>query len=203
MGVRVGHVDLALRRRGRLERLGWRTQPAASLVDPALAVGLVGVVRGLLDREVFSQAPLGLGKARRSGLCDRARFLGALGVEAAFGLSAASAPTGSCPRRYSSIARCGSIEMCSTRSRQARSVRRPATSEVPSARETSPRAATSTTIARSPRRYAATPSAAATVDLPTPPLPVTTTSEWSNRGCPSMADPRPAGDSGALRGRGS
>ena len=33
--------------------------------------------------------------------------------------------------------------------------------------------ATSQTIVRLPRRAAATPSAAATVDLPTPPLPVT------------------------------
>jgi hypothetical protein len=87
LAVRVGHVDLPLRRRGRLKRLRWRTQSAAGLVDPARAVGLVGAVRGLFDREVLSQAPLGLGEALRSRLGDRARFLGALGVQAPFGLA--------------------------------------------------------------------------------------------------------------------
>ena len=41
--------------------------------------------------------------------------------------------------------------------------------------------ATSHTIVRSPRRAAARPSASATVVLPTPPLPVTKTSRFSNR----------------------
>ncbi len=57
----------------------------------------------------------------------------------------------------------------------------PAAPEAPSACETSSRAATSTTIVRNPRRLAARPRAAATVDLPTPPLPVTTSSECANR----------------------
>src|SRR6185295_12913656 len=61
----------------------------------------------------------------------------------------------------------------------------------PSTRETSSRRATSAMIVRSPRRAAASPRAAATVDFPTPPLPVTTRSGLSSR--PAAAARRAAG----------
>src|SRR4051794_2708607 len=86
--------------------------------------------------------------------------------------TSASAREGSWSTRYSSIASSGSIEMWCRPGASSSSC----TPVPPSTRETSSRRATSAMIVRTPRRAAASPSAAATVDLPTPPLPVTTTS---------------------------
>ncbi len=82
-------------------------------------------------------------------------------------------------RRYSSIALWGSIEI----------VNRPGASSTSWKGSTSwaklsgtrDWAASSATIVLSPRRAATSPSAVATVDLPTPPLPVTNRSRLSRR----------------------
>jgi hypothetical protein len=110
----------------------------------------------------------------------------------------ARAPIGSRWRRYSSIALCGSIEMWCSRSETTPSVCVASLPDPPSARDRSSREATSTTIVRSPRCCAAKPNAAATVDFPTPPFPVTTSSERAKRRSTARpasgdrADPRAA-----------
>src|ERR1700716_2602849 len=103
-------------------------------------------------------------------------------------------PRGSWSRRYSSSADSGSIEMWCSPSATARSTKTACVPAPASVRLTSSRAATSATIVRSPRAAAATPSAAATVDLPTPPFPVTTSSGLGRRACigPRAQYPRPA-----------
>ena len=74
-------------------------------------------------------------------------------------------------RRYSSIACCGSIEIVNSRSESCTSSNgSPSWSNASRIRAW---LASSATIVRSPWRAASTPSAVATVDLPTPPLPVT------------------------------
>ena len=80
-------------------------------------------------------------------------------------------------RRYSSIACCGSIEIVNSpgSSSTSRNCSRSA-SNSPWMRSW---LASSTTIVRSPWRAASSPSAIATVDFPTPPLPVTNTRRLS------------------------
>src|SRR3954452_13283112 len=91
----------------------------------------------------------------------------------------ASGLTRSWMRRYSSSACWGSIEIVYRPSSTGAS--RKWLSSTPSARARRSWWASSTTIVRRPARAAARPSAADTVDLPTPPLPVTNTSRLSSR----------------------
>ena len=76
--------------------------------------------------------------------------------------------------RYSSIAPCGSIEIVYRPGASSSSEKR--SPSCSNARWTCSWLASSTTIVRSPWRAASIPSAVATVDLPTPPLPVTNSS---------------------------
>jgi hypothetical protein len=90
--VWVGDVDLAGRglRRGVGRR--WLPERAAVLHHAASAVGLVVVVRALLDLQLLFQSALGFADPLGARLRNRLGFLGALLLEPTLGLAQPGAP---------------------------------------------------------------------------------------------------------------
>ena len=128
-----------------------------------------------------------LASRARRGTCASSQILPIVSISRRPGVAAATMPkvvlepirsasirNGSWSCRYSSSAWCGSTS--SVQIPGASSLSTPDGALLPNSLGTSPRPLTSTTIARRPWRAASSPSAAASVERPTPPLPSRNTS---------------------------
>lgn len=90
--VRIGDVDLARRRLGRLIGLRRAAEPAPVLHHPARAVGLVSLVRAAVHVVVFFEPTLALVQPPWARPRNRPGFGGALLVEAALRFAQPAAP---------------------------------------------------------------------------------------------------------------